>query len=94
MVKDDVEKPGRPGYRSTLALPSLPPAAERRVYVHHGRFSGLYDIDKRTMRILNRVHLSMEVYAMPYLAAGYGLRIRRDMVAAYAPGAEEQSQYE
>ena len=56
-------------------------------------FDGLYDIDKRTIRRLNRVRLSMEIYVMSDLATGNGLRIWQDIVAACTPEMEEQSQY-
>ena len=49
---------------------------------------------KRTMRILNRVRLPMEIYAMSDLATGNGLSIRQDMVAKCTPGTEEEIQYE
>ena len=44
--------------------------------------AGLYDMDKRTMRILNRVRLSIEIYAISDLAKVNGLNIRQNIVAA------------
>ena len=57
-------------------------------------FAGLYDMDKRTMRRLNQICLSMEIYTMSDLATGNVLSIRKDMVASCTPGKEENSQYE
>ena len=57
-------------------------------------FPGLYYMDNRTMRILNRACLSMEIYVMSDLVTGNGFIIRQDMVASCAPGTEVQSQYE
>ena len=57
-------------------------------------FVVLYDMDKITMRILNRICLLTKFYAMSDLETGNCLSIRKDMVAAFTPGTEEQSQYE
>ena len=45
-------------------------------------FDGMYDMDKRTIMRLNRVCLSIEIYAISDLATGNDLSIRQDMVAA------------
>ena len=57
-------------------------------------FAILYDMYKRTMRILKCVRLSMEMNTMLDLATGNGFSIWQDMVAAWYPGTEEQRQYE
>ena len=49
-------------------------------------FDNLYDMGRKTMRILNCVHLSMEIYVMSDLATGNGLSIQKDMVAECTPG--------
>ena len=46
------------------------------------------------MRTLNRVILSMEIYAISDLATGKGLSIRQDIVAEFTPVKEERRQYE
>ena len=51
-------------------------------------FDGLYDMDGRILRMLNQVHLSMEIYVVSYLATENGLSIRKDMVSAFTPGTE------
>ena len=56
--------------------------------------AGLYDMYKRTIWRLNHVCLSMDIYAMSYLARVNVLSIWQDMVATFTPGAEEQSQSE
>ena len=42
-------------------------------------FADLYDLYKRTMRILKQVRLSMEIYAMSDLAKVNGLSILQDI---------------
>ena len=76
-----------------LELLSLPLQIEWGTYTMT-EFAGLYDMDNRTMRILNRVRLSMEIYAMSDLTTGNGLSIHKDMVAACILGTKEHSQYE
>ena len=74
-------------------LPSFLLQIEGDTYIM-SEFSSLYDMDKRTMRRLNQVRLSMEMYAMSDLETGNGLSIRPNMVAVCTPGMEEQRQYE
>ena len=73
-------------------LPSLPLHIQGDTYIM-AEFAVLYDMDKRTMRRLNQLFLSMEIYTMSDLATGNGLSICQDIVAACTPGMEEQSQY-
>ena len=73
-------------------IPSLPLKRNRGKYIV-AEVSGLYDMDKRTMRRLNRIRLSMEVYAMSDIETGDGLSIRQDMVAEHTIEAKKQNQY-
>ena len=74
-------------------LPLLPLQIEGDTYIV-AEFYGLYDMDNRTIRRLNRVGLPMDIYAMSDLATENGLSIWQDMAAACTPGAEEKIQHE
>ena len=63
-------------------IPYLPLHIEGDICIM-AEFYGLCDMDKRTIRILNRLRMSMEMYAMSDLATGNGLSIQQDMVAAF-----------